>query len=446
VHGDARTLPLLRTKVKNNKWKKGRLEWGSGFSHDGAMRAPTFLLGGYQTDFAVSQSKRGGTIFDLIREASEGALADAGLAHSEIETAHVGNFTGELFARQGLLGGLLASVHPDFAGLPTMRHEAACASGGVALLSASAEIEAGRYDVALVVGVEQERNVPGEEAAKNLGVAAWSGEEATDARYPWPYLFDRIIDAYDERHGIDTRHLARIGEKNLMNAKKNPRAQTRGWRFTEASFRADDEANPVVEGRIRRHDCSQVTDGAAALVLASARFAEAWARRRGISLEATPRILGWGHRTAPMRLEDKLAASQGKPLVFPVLRRTIEDAFRRAELPGVEALQGLEVHDCFSITEYAAIDHFGITAPGKSFEAVEDGRIELGGSIPINPSGGLIGVGHPVGATGVRQVFDAALQVSGRAGEVQVPGARKFGTLNIGGSATTSVCFIVGAG
>jgi acetyl-CoA C-acetyltransferase len=408
------------------------------------MDATTFVLGGYQTDFALSLSRRGGTLFDLLREATEGALGDAALDFSEIETAHVGNFTGELFARQGLLGGLLASVHPDFAGLPTMRHEAACASGGVALLAATAEIEAGRYDVALVVGVEQERNVSGEEAARNLGVAAWSGQEAEEARYPWPYLFDRIIDAYERRHGIDPRHLARIGEINLTNAKNNPRAQTRGWRFSEASFRQDDEANPVVEGRIRRNDCSQVTDGACAVILASPRFAEAWARRRGRSLDATPRLLGWGHRSAPMRLRDKLAASEGQPLLFPVLRRTVLDAFRRARLPGVEALQGLEVHDCFTISEYAAIDHFGLTAPGESWKAIEDGRIEPGGALPINPSGGLIGGGHPVGATGVRQVHDAALQVSGRAGAYQVPGARIFGTLNIGGSATTSVCFLVG--
>lgn len=408
------------------------------------MAGDVFVLGGYQTDFAINWGKRGETLFDMLREATEGALADAALDAAEIETAHVGNFTGELFARQGLLGGVLASVHPAFAGLPTMRHEAACASGGVALLCASAEIQAGRYDVALVVGVEQERNVPGEEAARNLGVAAWTNREALDARYPWPHLFDRIITEYDRRHGIDTAHLAQIARINFDNARRNPRAQTRGWRFTDASFRADDEANPVVEGRVRRQDCSQVTDGAAAVILASPRFAQTWARRRGRPLEATPRLRGWGHRTAPMLLEDKLAQSQGQPLIFPVLRRTIDDAFRRAGLRGVEDVQGLEVHDCFSITEYVAIDHFGITAPGESWRAVEDGRIASGGSIPINPSGGLIGGGHPVGATGVRQVLDAARQVSGQAGDTQVPGARTFATLNIGGSATTSVCFIVG--
>ena len=113
------------------------------------------------------------------------------------------------------------------------------------------------------------------------------------------------------------------------------------------------------------------------------------------------------------------------------------DAFRRAEIPGVGALDGIETHDCFSMTEYMAIDHFGITEPGESWKAVEDGELERDGAIPVNPSGGLIGVGHPVGATGVRMLLDAARQVTGQAGEYQVEGARTFATLNIGGSLTT---------
>jgi len=109
-------------------------------------------------------------------------------------------------------------------------------------------------------------------------------------------------------------------------------------------------------------------------------------------------------------------------------------------------LQGIETHDCFSPTEYMAIDHFGITPPGESWRAVETGDIRIDGRIPVNPSGGLIGVGHPVGATGVRMLNDAARQVTGSAGDCQVEGARRFGTLNIGGSATTVVSFVVERG
>jgi acetyl-CoA C-acetyltransferase len=125
------------------------------------------------------------------------------------------------------------------------------------------------------------------------------------------------------------------------------------------------------------------------------------------------------------------------------VRGAIEDAFARARIGGVDDLDALEVHDCFTTTEYMAIDHFGITAPGESWKAIESGAIAPAGRIPVNPSGGLIGLGHPVGATGVRMLLDASRQVTGAAGEMQVEGARRVGTLNIGGSATTTVSFVV---
>ena len=125
------------------------------------------------------------------------------------------------------------------------------------------------------------------------------------------------------------------------------------------------------------------------------------------------------------------------------MRQAIQDGFKRANIADVFQLDGIETHDCFSTTEYMAIDHFGLTEPGQSWRAIEDGTIDFGGKLPVNPSGGLIGLGHPVGATGVRMVLDAARQVAGRAGECQVEGAHRFGTLNIGGSATTVVSFVV---
>lgn len=405
---------------------------------------PVFILGGAQTDFARNVSREGKTLYDLLAGAVEQALDATGLDPGAVEVAHIGNFAGELFTGQGHLGGLFASIHPAFTGLPTSRHEAACASGSVALLAAVADIAAGFYDVACVVGIEQMRNVTGQAAAAHLGAAAWVGREATEANFPWPYLFSRIGDEYEERHGLRREHLARIAQINLDNARRNPSAQTRRWVFDERSFAEDDDRNPIIEGRIRKHDCSQITDGAAVVFLASARGAERFARARGRDVDQIPRIRGFGHRTAPMLLADKLAASRGQPYVFPVVRRTIEDAFRRAELPGVAALDGIEVHDCFTTTEYMAIDHFGITAPGESWKAIEAGDIALGGRIPINPSGGLIGGGHPVGATGVRMLLDAYKQVTGTAGDYQVEGARTFATLNIGGSTTTTVSFIVG--
>ena len=409
------------------------------------MAPPVFILGGWQSDFAENWARDGREIFDAMRTAVSATLDATALSPEAIEVAHIGNFAGELFCGQGHLGGLFAQTHPALAGIPAARHEGACASGSLAILAAAADIEAGRYGVAAVLGVEQMRNVPGETAAHNIGgPAMWAGHECTAVRFPWPHVFSRLADEYDARYGLKHEHLAAIAQLNFANARRNPNAQTRRWQFEARSFAANDQLNPVIEGRIRKQDCGQITDGAAMLVLASGEHAREWARQHGTSLELLPRIVGWGHRTAPIAFEPKLRASRGSPYVFPEVRLAIEQAFRRAELPGVDSLDGIEVHDCFTTTEYMAIDHLGLTPPGESWRAIEAGDIAPGGRLPINPSGGLIGLGHPVGATGVRMLLDAAKQVSGTAGDYQVEGAQRFGTLNIGGSATTIVSFIVG--
>ena len=392
-----------------------------------------FVLGGAQTDFAL----KGRPVEELVEEATSAALADARV--DAVQTIHVGNAFGQLFTGQGHLGAMPATVIPSLAGLPAMRHEAACASGGLAVLSAMAELEAGRYDVALVLGVEVERNVPGDQASRLMRAAAWVGHEDDDVPWVWPHQFALVAEEYDRRYGLSHEHLAGIAELNYRNAKDNPFAQTRAWEVTEFG---ETPGNPVVAGRVRRTDCSQVTDGAAGIVLAGPRFAQEWADRHGVCLDDVPRLLGWGHRTVGLAYRPKV--DHDGPYVMPHVRQAITDAFDRAGLEDVFALDGIETHDCFTPSEYLAIDHFGITGPGESWKAVESGDLERTGSLPVNPSGGLIGGGHPVGATGVRMVLDAARQVTGRAGATQVEGARRFGTLNIGGSTTTTVSFVVG--
>ena len=405
---------------------------------------PLFILGGAQTDFARNYAREGLEVSDLVgdtvRETLASALVDAG----DIDTIHLGNAFGQIFNGQGHLGAMPATVDRELWGVPAMRHEGACASGGLALLAAGAEIEAGRYDCALVLGVEQERNVAGDVAANNLGAAAWVGHEAQDATFIWPYMFDQLVEEYDRRYGIDYGHLAGIAQLNFRNARSNPNAQTRSWKMPPDAFFADDVTNPVVEGRIRRSDCSQITDGGAGVVVAGARYAQAWARSRGMALSDVPQLLGWGHRTVGLAYADKVERSVSDTHVMPHVRDTIRDAFDRAGVRDVFDLDGIETHDCFTSSEYLAIDHFGITEPGESWKAVESGILERDGAIPINPSGGLIGGGHPVGATGVRMVLDAAKQVRQSAGDYQVDGARSFATLNIGGSTATTVSFVVG--
>lgn len=391
-----------------------------------------WILGGYQSDFARNLTREGLDFADLTREVVDHTLAAAKLAGPDIGVLHIANAFGEMFARQGHLGAMPATVRDDLWDIPSTRHEAACASGGVATLAAIADLRAGNYDTALVVGVELEKTVPGDIAAQHLGAAAWTDHEGADATFLWPSMFAQVADEYDRRYGLDETHLNAISTLNFANARRNPNAQTRGWDL-------DGAANPVVEGRLRRFDCSQMTDGGAGIVLVGDAYLRDHPDARPIA-----RIDGWGHRTVGLGLQQKLDRSANAPYVLPHVRSAVLDALRRAEVT-LDDVDGFEVHDCFTPSEYAAIDHIGLTGPGESWKAIENGEIEIGGRLPINPSGGLIGGGHPVGASGIRMLVDAGKQVSDTAGDYQVEGAKTFGTLNFGGSTATTVTFVVGA-
>lgn len=404
------------------------------------MGGNVWILGGYQSDFARNLTREGRDFADLTREVVDQTLAEAMIDADDIDVVHVANAFGEMFAAQGHLGAMPATVHEGLWGTPATRHEAACASGSVAALAATADLRAGNYRTALVIGLELEKTVPGDIAAQHLGAAAWTGHEGSDATYMWPYMFSAVADEYDRRYGIDDAHLRAIAAINLANAKRNPRAQTRDWQIPDLVVAgADDDVNPPIEGRIRRFDCSQMTDGGAGVVLVSDAFLAEHPGVRPIG-----RIEGWGHRTVGLGLRQKFDRDAQDPYVMPHVRSAVRDAFARAETD-LDGIDGFEVHDCFTPSEYLAIDHIGLTGPGESWKAVESGDIEMGGRLPINPSGGLIGGGHPVGATGIRMMLDAASQVSGLAGDYQVDGARRFGTLNIGGSTATTVSFVIGA-
>ncbi len=405
---------------------------------------PVYILGGAQTDFARNWTKEGKHFVAPMRECVLDALEASQIEPREIQTAHVGNFAAELYAKQGHIGAFFIDIDPAFSGLPTSRHEAACASGSIAILAASAEIEAGRYDLAAVVGMEQMKTVDSVTGGDFLGTAGWYERECKGRDYPFPRLFGRLGDEYDKRFGLKDEHLAHISAVNYSNAKRNPLAQTRNWFMSESNAQQASKFNQVIAGRIKVSDCSQITDGVAVVFLGSEKYAADYAKRRNRKLEDFPRILGWGHHTAPLEFDAKIAESRDNPYVLPHTRQAILDAFKRAGIGSVFELSGIETHDCFTTSEYMAIDHFGLTKPGESWKAIEEGVIEMGGRMPINPSGGLIGGGHPVGGTGVRQALDAYKQITGQAGDYQVEGATKFATLNIGGSGTTSCAFVIG--
>jgi len=403
-----------------------------------------YILGGYQTDFARNWARENKHVAAMMREAYQGSIESTKLEPADIKAAFIGNFAAELYCMQAHLGAFFVDFDPRFVGLPTIRFENACASSAVAALAAMAYIQAGIYDLICVIGVELMKTADPAKGGDYLGTAAWYEKECAGIEFPFPKLFGKLGDEYDKRYGLDNKHLARIAEINYTNAKSNPNAQTRDWFMSLEHACTTGHYNAVVSGRIKVTDCSQITDGAVCLYLASQSYASKYAGRHGLKLEGIPRILGWGHTTAPMEFARKVADSIDDEFVLPMTRKAIMDAYSRAGIKDCWDLNAIETHDCFTTSEYMAIDHFGLTKPGRSWEAIEKGIIEMGGKLPINPSGGLIGCGHPVGATGARQLLDAHKQVTGTAGDYQVPDAGRVATLNIGGSATTNVCFIVG--
>ena len=409
------------------------------------MRSKVYILGGYQTDFARNWSREGKGIQAMINEAMDGAFTATEIEPKDIQAVHVGNFAGELYTMQAHLGSFPLNYDPVMRGLPTSRHEAACASGSIAALMARAEIEAGIYNLIMVLGVELMKSVDAKTGGNFLGTAAWYEKECRGIEFPFPKLFDRLYDVYDELYGLKYEHLAQISAINYENAKRNSKSQTRNWYMNKKHACSTGDYNLTIGKRLRATDCSQVTDGAAVIFLASQSNAQNYAKKHGLQIENIPYIQGWGHATAPIHFDDKEEEAKENEYILPHTRRAITDAYKRAGLNGPDEISCIETHDCFTITEYAAIEHFGLTKPGEAWKAIENGIVEFNGKCPINPSGGLIGVGHPVGTTGTRQLLDAYLQVSDKAGDYQVPGVRRAATLNIGGSATTNVVHIIGS-
>lgn len=409
-----------------------------------------FVLGGAQTDFERNWSKEGKNVIALLKEIVEDGLADSGLTFGDVKELNkenriacfVGNFIAEKYIEQGHLGALLTEVDDSFYGVPSARYEAACASGSVALDAAMSKIALGEYDVAIVLGFELMKTVSPKVGGDYLGRAAYYPLEGEGIEFPFPKLFGRLADQILEKYHLEEGRLmdslAAISAKNYANAKNNPYAQTRKWFMNreQASLRGT-QTNPIVGGRLAVSDCSQVTDGAAMVVLVSERYL------RENHVEKKPYIKGYGHRVAPMVFDKKIEESYSNPYVLPWTRQAVLDAYKRAQMD-IKDIDVFETHDCFTSSEYAAISVFGITKPGEEYKAIEEGITSIGGKYPINPSGGLIGCGHPVGASGVRMFLDLYKQMTGRAGGYQIERAQNGMMLNLGGSATTNYVFIIG--
>ncbi len=410
-----------------------------------------YILGGAQTDFQRNWSKECKNVIALLRENIFDAMDEVGLTREDIVQLNrenrvalfVGNFIAENYIDQGHLGALITEVDECFYGVPSARYEAACASGSVAIDAASSKIRDRTYDVAIVVGFELMKTVDSRTGGSFLGKAAYYEREARNIDFPFPKLFAKLADETVKKYQLNEERymnaLSAISYINYSNAKRNPLAQTRHWYIDEKQVcLRDTQTNPLIGGKLALTDCSQVTDGAATVILCSEQF-----KKERYKQAEKPVIKGFGHRVAPMVFEKKMKESINSRYILPWTRMAVEEAYKRAELT-VEDIDVFETHDCFTSSEYAAISCFGITEPGREYEAVETGRIAFSGDKPINPSGGLIGCGHPVGASGVRMLLDIYKQVAQQAGDYQIANAKNAMMLNIGGSATTNYVYIVG--
>ncbi|MBN9411983.1 MAG: acetyl-CoA acetyltransferase [Burkholderiales bacterium] len=367
----------------------------------------------------------GDDLESLILAAAREAIASAAIAPADIDAVFVGHFNAGMVP-DGFVASLPMSLDPALRFKPAARLENACASGSAAIHAGLTAIESGRARAVLVVGAEKMTAVSGAEVTRALAGASYWREEGAEG-LNFPRIFALFAQQYFARYGNHADTLARIAVKNHANGARNPLAHMR--RALDFEFCSTvSERNPLIADPLRKTDCSTVADGAAALVLV-----------RNDMLAHFPRAIAF---RAASHVNDLLPMSQRDPLAFEGPRRAWADAYAEAGVR-VDDLSFAEVHDCFTIAELLSYEAMGLAAPGQGHRVVDDGTVSPGGRVPVNPSGGLKAKGHPVGATGVSMHVMSAMQLTGTAGELQVPGAKLAGVFNMGGSAVANYVSIL---
>lgn len=362
----------------------------------------------------------------LFVEAGAKALLDANLEGRDVEAIFVGNMSGGRFIDQEHIAALIAD-YTGLAPIPSTRVEAACASGGLALRQGIAAINSGLHDLVVVGGVEKMTDVLTERSTQNLATAADQEWEAF-LGMTFPGLYAMMARRHMHDYGTTREQLALVSVKNHSNAKDNPYAQ---YHFDVTV--EDVLSSPMVADPLRLLDCSPITDGAACIVLAS----EAKAKEYG---NASVYITGSGQASSTIALH-----SRDNLAVVDATINAGKEAYKRAGV-GPKDIDVAEVHDAFTIGEILAIEGLGFTEIGNGGKITEEGVTQRDGDLPINTSGGLKAKGHPVGATGVAQAIEIALQLKGEAGKRQVDDAEVGLTHNVGGSGGTAVVHILEKG
>lgn len=394
---------------------------------------PDFIWKGHK-DFG---SRENPDIEQTLQAAVDGAIADTGVNPADIDRLYIGNFVGELFVNQGHLGAALVGTNPAFENKPAARLEAACASGGLAMLAGLDAIAAGA-DLVLVAGVEIQTTASARAGGDFLARASHYRRQRGLDDFTFPALFARRIKAYTEAYGLSGEDLGRFAVKAYANANKNPLAHMRAAKVSleQASATSDKNpnflANAELSPYLRLTDCSQVSDGASVLILAS----EAGMKKLGRSLSDSAEIVGTGHAVSSLYVD-------GDPNELSTVRAATSGAMASAGIT-VQDLNIAEVHDCFTIAELLTYEALGLAEKGDGAAVLRDGLTTIDGALPVNTGGGLVGFGHPVGATGVKQPLEIFRQMKGLAGGYQVKQPLRWGlTSNMGGDDKTVVSLAI---
>lgn len=358
------------------------------------------------------------TLESLIVQVATEAIGNAGIEPGQIDEIYLGQFNSGMMPL-AFPSSLALQVSDQLANVPSTRVENACASGSAAFQQGSKSLLAGTAKTVLVIGAEKMT-----QAGADVVGAALLGADYDMAGKPsttgFTGLFADVAKHYEKRYGPAVGNLGdvlgTIAAKNHRNGVDNPYAQLRKD-LGEEFCRTVSDKNPMVADPLRRTDCSPVSDGAAAVVLSVAPTGGA---------TAPVRLAGFGHAN------DFFPAERRDPTEFAATRVSWRRALAMAGV-GLEDLDFAEVHDCFTIAELLMYEAMGLTEPGQGARAVEEGWVFKDGKLPINVSGGLKAKGHPVGATGVSQHVIAAMQLTGTAGGMQLPAARRAAVQNMGG-------------
>ena len=362
-------------------------------------------------------------LVDIAVAACREALGDAGVPREKIQALYLGNFIGERLVGQGALAGMVVN-RLGLSGIPATKTEGACASGGIALRLGVLGVALGLYDFVLAAGAEKMTSASTAEVTAGLATA---GDEEAEMRsgLTFPGAFAIITREHMARHGTTREQIGLVSVKNHALGAANPKAQ-----FRKPVRLEDVLASRLIADPLRLFDCPPISDGAAAVILCPADRAQ--------EFHGQPvRVLGTGHATGPATLWE-----MDDITTFPASVRAAREAYEMAGITPAD-VDVAEVHDCFTIAEIVATEDLGFFARGKGGHAVEEGWSAPDGRVAVNPSGGLIAKGHPVGATGCAQIYELVRQLRGEAAN-QVRGCEVALAHNLGGTGVVSTVTILG--